>query len=103
MRHVALEKGFTMNEHGLYIMKDKKKGEKVKHHFTSEEDIFNFLGLVYKAPNERTDGRAIVFKKQEQEKEPLPSHIEKAPIQLVLEEEKVMPAKKPKKTLNFIY
>jgi len=62
MRQIAVEKGYTMNEHGLYTLHDggKKKGEKVDHHFTSEEDIFNFLGLVYKAPNERIDGRAII-------------------------------------------
>ena len=62
MRHVALEKGYTMNEHGIYKMDVKKKGEKVQHTFTTEEDIFNFLGLVYKSPIERTDGRAIVVK-----------------------------------------
>ena len=62
MRHVALEKGYTMNEHGLYKLEAKKKGDKVAHTFTSEKDIFDFLGLEYKAPNERTDGRAIVVK-----------------------------------------
>jgi DNA ligase (NAD+) len=61
MRHVALDKGYTMNEHGIYKMEAKKKGEKVNKIFTSEDDIFNFLGLEYKAPNERTDGRAIVI------------------------------------------
>jgi len=61
MRHIALEKGYTMNEHGLYSLreKDKKKGDKVAHHFSSEKDIFDFLDLVYKAPNERIDGRAV--------------------------------------------
>jgi NAD-dependent DNA ligase/predicted flap endonuclease-1-like 5' DNA nuclease len=62
MRHVALEKGYTMNEHGIYKMEAKKKGEKVERTFTSEEDIFKFLGLEYKTPIERTDGRAIVKK-----------------------------------------
>jgi DNA ligase (NAD+) len=63
MRHVALEKGYTMNEHGIYKMENKKKGEKITNYvFDSEEDIFKFLGLEYKSPNERTDGRAIVFK-----------------------------------------
>jgi NAD-dependent DNA ligase len=82
MRHVALEKGYTMNEHGLYVMEAKKKGDKVKHTFTSEADIFDFLGLVYKSPTERTDGRAIVFK-------PL-----KAPLIIEEDEEFVLPAKK---------
>jgi NAD-dependent DNA ligase len=62
MRHVALEKGYTMNEHGIYKMEAKKKGEKVNHTFHSEADIFDFLGLEYKSPIERTDGRAIVLK-----------------------------------------
>ena len=62
MRHIALEKGYTMNEHGIYKMEAKKKGEKVNRTFKSEEDIFDFLGLEYKSPIERTDGRAIVVK-----------------------------------------
>ena len=62
MRHIALEKGYTMNEHGIYKMDNKKKGDKVAHHFTSEEDIFNFLNLEYKAPTERIDGRAVIVK-----------------------------------------
>jgi NAD-dependent DNA ligase len=99
MRHIALEKGYTMNEHGLYIMKDKKKGEKVSHHFKSEEDIFNFLGLVYKAPNERIDGRAIIIKGVE------PEPIVQPPTKLIKEELEgpetfMMPLKKTKKTLK---
>ena len=59
MRHRALEMGYTMNEHGLYAVSDGKKGEKVSHVFSTEADIFAFLGLVYKHPNERIDGRAV--------------------------------------------
>ena len=62
MRHIALEKGYTMNEHGINNMDGKKKGDKVSHRFKTEEDIFDFLGLEYKAPTERTDGRAIIVK-----------------------------------------
>ena len=65
MRHVALEKGYTMNEHGIYKMEAKKKGEKANRTFSTEEDIFDFLGLEYKSPIERTDGRAIVVKTAE--------------------------------------
>lgn len=61
MRHIALEKGFTMNEHGIYKMESKKKGNKVQHVFNTEKDIFTFLGLEYKSPVERTDGRAIIL------------------------------------------
>jgi len=60
MRQRALEKGYTMNEHGLYVMKDGKKGLKVDHVFHEEADIFAFLGLVYKKPEERVDGRAVL-------------------------------------------
>jgi DNA ligase (NAD+) len=64
MRHVALEKGYTMNEHGIYKMVDKKKGKQVTDYsFVNEKSIFDFLGLEYKSPSERTDGRAIVYKK----------------------------------------
>jgi len=62
MRHIALEKGYTMNEHGINNMEGKKKGDKVSHRFKTEEDIFDFLGLEYKAPTERTDGRAVIVK-----------------------------------------
>ena len=65
MRGHALSKGLTMNEHGLYKMTDKKKGEKVSHVFKNEKDIFDFLNLEYKAPNERIDGRAVIVKGQQ--------------------------------------
>jgi len=60
MRHEALQKGLTMNEHGLYKMEGKKKGEKVDVVFKDEKDIFDYLGLVYKSPVERVDGRAVM-------------------------------------------
>jgi len=60
MRHFALQKGYTMNEHGIYKMEDKKKTSLVDHNFKDEKDIFHFLGLVYKTPLERIDGRSIV-------------------------------------------
>jgi NAD-dependent DNA ligase len=60
MRHEALQKGLSMNEHGLYKMDGKKKGEKVNAAFKDEKDIFEYLGLVYKTPVERVDGRAVI-------------------------------------------
>jgi NAD-dependent DNA ligase len=60
MRHEALQKGLTMNEHGLYKMEDKKKSEKVNVVFKDEKDIFDYLGLDYKTPVERVDGRAVI-------------------------------------------
>jgi NAD-dependent DNA ligase len=41
-------------------MENKKKGEKVAVVFKDEKDIFDYLGLVYKSPVERVDGRAVV-------------------------------------------
>jgi len=60
MRGRALELGYSLNEHELSKMEGKKKGEKVSHIFRDEKDIFDFLGLVYKTPVERVDGRAVV-------------------------------------------
>jgi len=54
MRQKALDQGYTFNEHSIYhLSKDRKKGEKVDKHFTSEKDIFDFLGLEYRTPVER--------------------------------------------------
>ena len=62
MRHQALKMGLTMNEHGLYKMDGNKKGEKIKHIFKSEKDIFDYLHLEYKTPNQRIDGRYVIVK-----------------------------------------
>jgi len=59
MRGYALKKGYTMNEHGIYKMDGKKKGSKIDYKFYTEKDIFDFLGLKYKSPEERIDGRAV--------------------------------------------
>jgi len=68
MRARALELGYSLNEHEMSKMGPKtkgeksKKGEKVAHTFKDEKDIFDFLGLEYKAPQERVDGRSIIVK-----------------------------------------
>ena len=64
MRHQALSMGLTMNEHGLYKMEGKKKGEKVDVIFKSEKNIFDYLHMEYKSPKERTDGRSVVLIKE---------------------------------------
>jgi DNA ligase (NAD+) len=56
MRQHALNIGYTLNEHGL---KTKVKGEKIDHVFKDESDIFSFLNLEYKEPEERTRGGPI--------------------------------------------
>jgi DNA polymerase/3'-5' exonuclease PolX len=60
MRGHALRVGYTLNEHGLSKVVDNKKEEKVVGNFGEEKDIFAFLGLEYKRPSERLDGRAVV-------------------------------------------
>jgi DNA polymerase beta len=63
MRQHALQMGLTMNEHGLYKMDGKKKGEKVEAVFNTEKDIFGYLHMEYKTPEERVDGRAVILEK----------------------------------------
>jgi len=60
MRARAQHLGFSLNEHGMYKMEGKKKGDKVSHVFISESSIFDFLNMVYKEPHERIDGRAVM-------------------------------------------
>lgn len=60
MRGRALSMGYSLNEHGMYKMEGKKKGSKVDTTFLTEKDIFDFLKMEYKEPNERVDGRSVV-------------------------------------------
>ena len=62
MRQRAIDMGYTMNEHNLYKLVGKKKGPELNILLPTERAIFDFLGLVYKAPNERVDGRAVQLK-----------------------------------------
>jgi DNA ligase (NAD+) len=68
MRGRALSLGYSLNEHGMAVMSEKKKGEKsvkgnkVDHVFHGERDIFDFLGMEYKEPVDRVDGRSVVIK-----------------------------------------
>ena len=60
MRQYSLDKGYTFNEHGIYKLENKKKGAKVNKEFNTEKDIFDFLGLQFKMPTERKDGRSVM-------------------------------------------
>ena len=71
MRQRALDMGYSMNEHGLCKMQGKKKGPKLDMIFPTEEAIFEFLGMVYKTPVQRVDGRAVVLKGTEEPMEEL--------------------------------
>lgn len=48
MRGIALTKGYTLNE---YKIASKLDGAPLK--VTSERDVFNYLGMEYKSPEER--------------------------------------------------
>ena len=67
MRKRAQDLGYSLNEHEMSKMENKikgikhKKGEKISHIFKNEKDIFDFLGMEYKTPVERIDGRSIVI------------------------------------------
>ena len=58
MRAYAVKLGYSLNEHGFSLG---KKGDKLDRVFTDENDIFKFLGMQYKDPTERIDGRAVII------------------------------------------
>jgi DNA polymerase/3'-5' exonuclease PolX len=55
-RQHALEMGYTMNEHG---MKAVRANVFAVPYMDREEDIFDFLGLQYVAPEERINGKIV--------------------------------------------
>jgi DNA ligase (NAD+) len=56
-RQRALDLGYSLNEHGIYSMKDGTKGEKITHiKFPDEKSIFEFLKMDYIEPQNRIDG-----------------------------------------------
>jgi len=63
MRQRALDMGYSLNEHGLSKMIAGKKTTQIADEFGSEQDIFKFLGMKYKKPEERKDGRAVELSK----------------------------------------
>lgn len=68
MRGHALKKGYSLNEHGLSKIEDKKKvGEKLLLNISDEKGIFDFLELEYKEPRERIDGRNVIPKVSKKE------------------------------------
>ena len=69
MRGHALKMGYSLNEHGISKMVDKKKTEQLQNTFDSERDIFDFLGLEYREPEDRKDGRAVIPKSKEEKGE----------------------------------
>lgn len=62
MRSQALKMGYSLNEHGLYKMNDKKKGEKLTKLFSTEKDVFDFLDIEYTEPEDRKGANSMVIK-----------------------------------------
>ena len=60
MREHALRQSYSLNEHELSVMEGRKKQGAVDQVFADEAAIFAFLGLAYRRPEERVDGRAVV-------------------------------------------
>jgi NAD-dependent DNA ligase len=61
MRQHAITQGYTMNEHGLYKLNNEgKKMNKIDKIFKEEREIFEYLNIEYKEPQERTDGRTFI-------------------------------------------
>jgi len=58
-RQRALDKGYTLNEHTLTVVKDQVKPVPP---MKSEEDIFRFLELRYIPPTERVDSKQIIVR-----------------------------------------
>ena len=105
MRQYALNKGYTFNEHGIYKLENKKKGAKVGQLFKTEKDIFDFLGLQFKTPIERKDGRDVtpytdVGIKNEVAEEKSPTYLNEDVIEFVpVKKNKTL---KKKKTIKYM-
>ena len=56
------------------------KRVKLDKYFPEEEDVFNFLGMVYKGPTERVDGTSVVLLEESTQGETKP----KLKLKLVL-------------------
>jgi NAD-dependent DNA ligase/DNA polymerase/3'-5' exonuclease PolX len=83
MRNRALSLGYSMNEHGLTV---KGTGAPISQTFSNEQDIFAFLGLEYKRPEERVDGRSVVLKASVQQLPPkvaLPKVLESPKVEVL--------------------
>ena len=65
MRQRALDMNYTLNEHGFHTMIKGKKGKAIDDEFKTEKDIFDFLNLEYKRPEERINGSAVQSKVQD--------------------------------------
>ena len=65
MRQYASELGYRLNEHGIYHKSNLKKVEQV---FNTEKDIFTFLNLQYKDPQDRLGKESLILKDKSKSK-----------------------------------
>ena len=104
MRQRALDRGYTLNEHGIYHMVSGKKGAKVDQAFPTEKSIFDFLDMEYKKPEERIDARAVVTKTKTSTVVEDPVPVVKDPVPVVEDPVPVVKKnkslKKPTKVVN---
>jgi DNA ligase (NAD+) len=61
MRQQALDLGYTLNEHGISIIKNGKKCELLDLDIKNEKDIFDFLKMEYVEPNMRKGSNNIKY------------------------------------------
>ncbi len=92
MRGFALKQGLSLNEHGISKKVYGKKEEKLELDLKTEKDIFDFLGLEYKKPEERKNGTAVRVK------ENLADNVEKKEIFEKIKESSPKTKKKSPKT-----
>lgn len=97
MRQRALDMGYTLNEHGLSLMKSGKKGEKVDIEFPNEQSIFEFLGMKYKEPKQR-EGYKSVELLDKKESTPKEEKVDKSPKKV--SNNKTIKIKKYKSSFN---
>jgi len=82
MRQRALDMGYTLNEHGLSVMKSgKKRRKKLTLIFLLKSLYLNFLGMKYKEPKQREGYKSVELldKKKEEPKEEDDDKVEKSP------------------------
>ena len=105
MRARALEMGYSMNEHGLSTMKDKKKGDRINTVFPTEKSIFQFLGMKYIEPEKRIGHNAYILledeaKKPEETKKKINKKVKRKTLKKILKKIKILKASQGKKLID---
>ncbi len=103
MRAHALQMNLTLNEHSFSYIKNHIKGDNLDQSFKTENDIFKFLKLKYKEPEERIDGRSVELLSENADKSTIsskssPSHTKKNTKETALKKNTTIKIKKSTKT-----